>query len=250
MNTKIAIAGAGYVGLAYANMFHDIANIDVFINDPHKGIRELNYTKADCVIICVSTPEAKDGSCDISNVIDVIAQCPNIPILIKSTISLEGWKQINQHFPNSSITFSPEFLRAESASEDLRNADTIMLGGTGVDYWSEIFKPLKHVVVATPEELILIKYFRNSFLATKVSFFNQIYDLCEAIGVDYDAVSNGVAMDKRIGDSHTRVTKERGFGGHCFPKDTSAIVSTARQYNVELSLIEEAISYNNSLKRK
>ena len=105
-------------------------------------------------------------------------------------------------------------------------------------------------LVYKPEELILAKNFRNSFLATKVAFFNQIYDLCEQLGVDYNNVSRAVALDDRIGSSHIEVTEERGFGGHCFPKDTSAIVETALKFNVDLSLIAEAIKYNNKIRKK
>jgi UDPglucose 6-dehydrogenase len=103
---------------------------------------------------------------------------------------------------------------------------------------------------AVPEELILAKYFRNSFLATKVAFFNQIHDLCANTGVEYAAVRHIVADDPRIGHSHTEVTDARGFGGHCFPKDTAAIVHTASLVDVDLSLIKQAISYNRKIRKE
>jgi UDPglucose 6-dehydrogenase len=98
--------------------------------------------------------------------------------------------------------------------------------------------------------LILAKYFRNSFLATKVTFFNQMYDLCNAIGVNYSVVSHLVSVDNRIGRSHTSVTKERGFGGHCFPKDTAAIIKTAELSGIDLGLIKSSIEYNNRIRKK
>jgi UDPglucose 6-dehydrogenase len=100
------------------------------------------------------------------------------------------------------------------------------------------------------EELILIKYFRNSFLATKVSFFNQIYDLCEATGIDYNNVKEGIGMDERIGISHTDVNTMRGYGGHCFPKDVQAILETAKANNVDLSLIEQSQQYNTTVRKE
>ena len=107
------------------------------------------------------------------------------------------------------------------------------------------------VDVAKPEELILVKYFRNSFLATKVSFFNQIFDLCQSMDeVDYNTVRKLITVDERIGDGHSSVTEQRGFGGHCFPKDTQAIANTADKKNVDLSLLKEAIKYNNKIRKE
>jgi UDPglucose 6-dehydrogenase len=100
----------------------------------------------------------------------------------------------------------------------------------------------------TAEELILMKYTVNSFLATKVAFFNQLHDLCEASGVTYDNVQKLVAHDSRIGDSHMEITQERGFGGHCFPKDTSALLDTASRRNTNLSILAEAVAYNEMIR--
>ena len=98
-------------------------------------------------------------------------------------------------------------------------------------------------------ELILTKYFRNSFLATKVAFFNQVYELCQATGANYETVAKHIGNDVRIGHSHTTITDERGFGGHCLPKDTSALIKTAQTHNTQLSILEEAVNYNNTLRK-
>ena len=253
---KIAIAGYGYVGKAVhsaAKRWHQTMVID-------PGYEEFENNKIDDtyegLIICVSTPEADDGSCDMTNVIDVIQTTPKkIPILIKSTISMEGWLQINADFPNHYICFSPEFLRAETALEDFKNQDVmyISLEKSGShEHWEQVFKGClnnRNYVFKNAEELILAKYFRNSFLATKVSFFNQVYDLCKAKDIDFEAVRQVIADDKRIGHGHSMVTEQRGFGGHCFPKDTNAIVETAKNDNVDLTLIEEAIKYNATIRK-
>jgi UDPglucose 6-dehydrogenase len=105
------------------------------------------------------------------------------------------------------------------------------------------------VEIESPAELVAAKAFRNSFLATKVTFFNQIYDYCKAYNLDYDSVSKAVGADMRIGNSHTQITEERGFGGHCFPKDTKAIVRSAQRNNTRLTLIEESINYNNAVRK-
>jgi UDPglucose 6-dehydrogenase len=156
-------------------------------------------------------------------------------------------------YPTHTIAFSPEFLRAASAIEDFANTGNLYIGGDATDFWKNIFVTAFRGLIDiqtqfSPEELILNKYFENSFLATKVAFFNQIYDLCKAANINYDNVSYLVGSDYRIGHSHTVVTNDRGFGGHCFPKDTSAILHTADSLGVNLSILREAVSYNKTIR--
>lgn len=248
---NILIAGYGFVGAAHALSLQTKHNISVY--DPAKNMHNFG-AKPDAVIVCVSTPErpGQDNlSCDINNVVDVIERSPNVPILIKSTISLEGWRTILDTFPNKEITFSPEFLRAEHAMEDFKNQEEVFIGGGNVGFWASILSMSLGVKVTTqnPEELILAKYYRNAYLATKVIFFNQMHDMCNAVGVDPKSVIGLVSADPRIGKSHTTVTEERGFGGHCFPKDTNAILATARKYGAKLSLIREAVMSNVILRK-
>ena len=106
-----------------------------------------------------------------------------------------------------------------------------------------------NIDIAKPKELILAKYARNSFLALKVSYFNQINDLCTKLDVDYDKVRQYTAVDDRIGESHTTITEERGFGGHCFPKDTEAFVTTSKRVDSNLSILEHAIEYNRRIRK-
>ena len=241
---KIGIAGYGFVGRAHYEVLKD--KHDVVISDPALGFNN-SFDDVDAVIVCVSTPQDNDGKCNMSNVFDVINTVPNVPILIKSTISLEGWDMLVDAFFDRNINFSPEFLRAKSAVEDLMNQKLLLVGGFNPIFWADVFNI--SVEVAEPGELILAKYFRNSFLATKVSFFNQVYDLCNAANVEYSAVAHYITEDIRIGDSHTYITTERGFGGHCFSKDTAAILRTAENKSVELSLIKEARIYNDKIRK-
>jgi len=205
------------------------------------------------VIICVNTPQHPSGACNINNVYEVITDTPkDIPILIRSTISLEGWLYLKETFSERSLTYSPEFLRAETAERDFRNTQYMYYAGDDITFWEATFRKVFPKVISVhmqPEELILVKYFRNAFLATKVSFFNQVYDLCQAFGVNYKNVAAGVGQDLRIGASHTDVTSARGWGGHCFPKDTAALLHTAELEGVELSVMQEAINYNNKIRK-
>jgi UDPglucose 6-dehydrogenase len=243
---KITIAGYGFVGKAHEAVLKD--KHDITIVDP--GYPEYSRPipkDTDAVIVCVSTPQRPDGSCHMDNVYEVVEASPDVPILIKSTISVEGWKMLVDTFPTRMLNFSPEFLRAATAVEDLQNMDLMLIGGTSCTFWAKVFGV--DVEVAEPEELILAKYARNSFLALKVAFFNQIYDLCDALDIEYAAVAHYTTMDSRIGDSHSFITEERGFGGHCFPKDTSALIKTAQRDNVELSILKEAVEYNRRIRK-
>ena len=231
------------VGKAHHELLKEQHDIEIY--DPALGYKHLKAP--DAIIVCVSTPSRKDGSCEMKNVYEVIESAADVPILIKSTISVEGWNMLVDAFPNKQLAFSPEFLRAASALEDLQNTSLMLIGGTNTCFWKDVFEV--SVEIAEPEELILAKYARNSFLALKVAYFNQLYDLCDTLDVEYSAVAHYTTMDGRIGDSHTFITDDRGFGGHCFPKDTNALIRTAQRNNVELSILQEAIKYNNLIRK-
>lgn len=250
----IVIAGYGFVGKAYYEVFkhyHKLAIVDPAYNN----IKIHQVDELEAVVCCVSTPPLKDGVCDGKNVLAVIKDTPaDIPILIKSTISLAVWQQIVSQYPDRKIAFSPEFLRAASPVDDLKNISMVILSGSGVSYWRSIYKktfPTAKIHLYSPEEAILIKYFRNSFLATKVSFFNQVQDLCSVTGADFDCVRQGIADDARIGHSHSFVDPEfaKGWGGMCFSKDIAALLKTAEQHNTELSVLSAAVSYNNQIRK-
>ena len=246
----IVIAGYGYVGQAFYDTFKDLEHCEIV--DPKHNKNKISDFDATHVVVAVSTPEAKDGSCDMSNVIDVVKQCkPETAILIKSTISIEGWQKLRKDFPDHRLTFSPEFLRAKTATQDFQATDHIYLAGQWSHSWIGILKKkfpnIQYSIRKTPEELIAAKYFRNSFLATKVAFFNQVYDMCEKMGLNFKQVHEVITDDKRIGRDHSTVTPERGFGGHCLPKDCEAITKTADLADVDLSLIKTVLEYNKKI---
>ena len=249
---KINLYGYGFVGKAHYELLKPNHKINII--DPLYPDLKLENFNCECAIICVSTPAHNNGSCNINNVYDCISQLPNsVPILIKSTISLEGWKAIKEAFPDHCINFSPEFLRASNYLNDIKTLEYMYLSEEQPDFWANMFNHYytnMQFIIAKAEELILVKYFRNSFLATKVNFFNQVYDLCEATGLRYDEVCAGITHDNRIGTSHSEITSNRGFGGHCFPKDISAILHTAKNHNVDLSLIQEACNYNIKIRKE
>lgn len=247
---KITVAGYGFVGKAYSILLESVH--DVIVYDPPKNMTDFGSPEA--VLICVATPQGDDGTCYMGHVFEVMDLINDgVPVLIKSTISLEGWKELLKRYPKHKISFSPEFLRQKSAVLDVLTSNDMLIGGESQGFWQSIFVSAKEslsVIHFTPEELILAKYFRNSFLATKVSFFNQINDLCEKADLDYENVRQAIAFDERIGESHTYVSEEKGFGGHCFPKDTSAILETAKNLGYSLSVLQEAVEYNKRIRRE
>ena len=244
---RIGIAGYGFVGQAQELILKDYH--DIIVSDPAKGhYGDLKH--ADAIIICVATPQREDGSCHMDNVFDVIDKSPDVPILIKSTISVEGWKMLADLGKN--LTFSPEFLRAAHWQTDALENKDYYFGGNSCHYWADLYlRALGPINVSTgnPAELVAGKALRNSYLALKVSFFNQIYDYCKAHDLDYETVRKTIANDDRIGHSHTEVTKERGYGGHCFPKDVRATIKSGQAYNARLTLLEEADAYNSSIRK-
>ena len=246
------IAGYGFVGQAHELLFKNFRR-EIVIHDPPKGkVADFNNTSA--VVVCVPTPQAEDGSCDMSAVYDVVSQCSkDTPIMIKSTISLQGWNELKQTYPDHRLCFSPEFLRATQWMNDIQIMKDVILSGD-TDYWRDQYSynwSQMTIKIVSPEEAIAIKYFRNAYLATKVSFFNEIYDFCSAYDLNFDQVRGGVATDERIGHSHTFVFPDqdvRGFGGMCFPKDTTALRKMAANKNISLNILDAAVKYNNEIK--
>jgi len=248
---KIGIAGYGFVGKAQELIIRNHGKHDILLSDPQLNLTD-DLNRADGVIIAVATPPNDDGSCNVFNVIDVVNSISsNIPILIKSTMSVEGWDLLVKTFPDHQLCFSPEFLREASWRADAF-VDNLYLGGNTI-FWESFFETVLQNVtinIREPRELIAGKAFRNSFLAAKVAFFNQIYDYCQAYGLDYYTVRNTIADDERIGYSHTEITEQRGFGGHCFPKDSMATITSAKRRQLDLSILSEAIEYNNIVRKE
>jgi len=246
------IAGYGFVGKAHELLFKDRRR-EIVIYDPPKGM-EADLQNTSAIVVCVPTPQSEDGTCDMSAVYDVVSKIKETtPVLIKSTISLQGWQELKTRFPQHRLCFSPEFLRAANFMNDVKDLDSVILSGD-TEYWRDQYAynwPNIKIYIVDPEEAIAIKYFRNAFLATKVSFFNEIYDFCKAYGINFDQVHKGVTADNRIGESHSYVWPEegtRGWGGFCFPKDTSALLKMAAEKNINLNTLQAAVDYNTEIR--
>lgn len=254
---KIIVAGYGYVGKAVQAAFgykHEVVIVDPALTD--EDIR--NHFDADCIIICVSTPSTDSGTCNGANVLDVIDQTPiDMPIMIKSTVSPDIVDLLEEKYSKHSIVISPELLRARSSAEDFINQKYVIIGGEDPEcFWQELFTDTlpscKLALKCSMKEASIVKYASNSFLALKTSYFNQLYDVCQSTNTDFDIVRHIMSQDLRIGSDHTMVPGpdgERGWGGHCFPKDTLAYTLWARSIDARQSVLESAISYNNMVRK-
>lgn len=254
---KYIIAGYGFVGKAVANALK--TKHEVVIVDPQYTTNEIKFHHdADGLIICVDTPMNPGGDCYAGNISDVLDHTPVfMPVLIKSTVTPGVAEALEVLYPNHSIVYSPEFLRANSADSDFLNQKYVILGGEDPEcFWHELFQTTlpncKIVFNCTAKEACLVKYAANSFLAIKTSYFNQIYDICEKTGADFDVVRHLLAMDQRIGPDHTMVPGpdgKRGWGGHCFPKDTTAFTQWANVVESPMTLVESVIDYNKKVRK-
>jgi len=251
---NIVIAGYGFVGHAVAAKFSK--HMDITVVDPKLGSETVaDYENVDGVIICVNTPESANSSCDFSNVIAVLETVEsNIPVIIKSAVDVPAVLAIKEKFPNHQITYSPEFLRANTADRDFAAQQFVILGGGDQQFWEKVWTqafPYIEVHLISDIEASIVKYAENSFLALKTTFFNQLYDLCEATGAEFQNVRWSLCRDERIGLDHSLVPGpdgKRGWGGHCFPKDTAAIVKFAQEVGANFTLIEEARKYNSKVR--
>lgn len=253
---KIIIAGYGFVGKAVANSIKD--HYELHIVDPQYTTAEIEHCPdADGIIICVGTPMNALGDCDVSQIRSVLDKTPvEIPVLIKSTVRPDYLNKLVADYPHHNISYSPEFLRAATANEDFANQEFMIIGGNGKELWINLFQQVlpkcKSIYTCSLAEASLAKYTINCFLSVKVSFFNQLFDICQAAHIDYETVKTLVSQDDRIGSSHMQVPGTdgiRGFGGACFPKDTNAFMHYADSLQISHTLVESAIKYNKKLRK-
>jgi UDPglucose 6-dehydrogenase len=254
---RIGIIGLGFVGSAILNSLSD-RFIDLIIIDPDKG-HNSTYTDlagAEAVFVCVPTPRDDTGNCDTSILEDVLDRLHNIRytgvIISKCTAPPNAYQRLNEQYPN--LVHVPEFLTASKAMQDYLNGSFAIIGGSIKAYMNEAERftkisqqNLKTIVHCDIGEAALTKYAINSFLATKVVFMNELRGLAVASGLDYDVIAEMISLDERIGHSHMRVPGPDGtfgFGGHCFPKDTEALLSLSKDLGVTMQVLEAALKKN------
>jgi len=258
---KIGIVGGGFVGNAIKESM-EVFDTELLLVDPSKGYSTTVKDLKECsgVFVCVPSPQGLDGSCDTSILESVLEELNSINytgvIISKCTAPPEVYTQLNEKYPN--LVHAPEFLTAANAVRDYANGQFAFIGGRVQAYRNQAAEIIKvgqrsltsihHCSIA---EAAMAKYTINTFLATKVVWMNELYQLCTKIGVDYKKVVTMAKSDPRIGGSHLTVPgpdASFGFGGACFPKDTAALLKIAEDCGVPLNVLETAVKKNTILR--
>jgi len=221
---------------------------------------------AEVIFIAVGTPSRRgDGHADLSFVYDAVREIaphlePTAVVVTKSTVPVGTGDEIEailrQKRPDAElqVVSNPEFLREGAAIQDFKHPDRIVVGTDDArarSVLNEIYRPLylnaPPIVYVNRRTAELIKYAANAFLATKITFINEIADLCESVGADVQEVARGMGLDNRIGGKFLHAGP--GFGGSCFPKDASALLKTAQDHGVALRIVETVSAVNEQRKR-
>ena len=221
---------------------------------------------AEAVFIAVGTPSRRgDGHADLSFVYDAVREIAPLlsaaaVVITKSTVPVGTGDEIERILrdkrPDADIQVvsNPEFLREGAAIRDFKHPDRIVVGTDDARaraVVAELYRPLylnaSPIFYVNRRTAELIKYAANAFLATKITFINEVADLCEQVGADVNEVARGMGLDNRIGDKFLHAGP--GFGGSCFPKDTTALLKTAQDHGVALRIVEAVASVNEQRKR-
>lgn len=268
---EIAIIGYGYVGKALDNFFND--HYSTVIYDPIHGneypkfsLDKEEINKCKIGVICVPTPQLKDGSVDLSIIEEVIEWLETDLILIKSTIPPKTTEYLKSKYNKQNIVFSPEYIgegkyqvhwwkdKSYPHPLDMKKHNFFIFGGNK-RYTSKIIEFFKPITGPEPQYIQtnsitaeLTKYMENSWIALKVSFCNEFYDIANTFNVDYNELRELFLLDGRVERMHTIVFEnKRGFDGKCIPKDINGIVKASSKEGYEPKLLKNIINFNKGL---
>jgi UDPglucose 6-dehydrogenase len=222
------------------------------------------YRNADIIFIAVGTPELPDGTANLTDLKEVVKSIAmsvekNVIVVIKSTVPVgtnEMMKELMLKYAPHQLTIdivsNPEFLREGSALHDIFNGDRIVIGSESKDATSliqDLYKPFNIPIYTTNSRSAeMIKYASNAFLATKISFINEIAMICEKLDANVEQVAHGMGLDHRIGANFLKAGI--GYGGSCFPKDTTALVKESSLVGLDLKLLKSVIEVNDQQQLK
>ena len=254
-HSRVGIIGLGVVGSAVRGYF-EAQGHRPRLYDPYLALGSMQeINEALVVFVCVPTPYRERSGFDPSAIEEAIALLkPEKTVVIKSTVLPGTTDALQRRHPHHRVLFNPEFLREATAHEDFLSPDRQIVGCTDLSrpVAGEVMSllpraPFMRIVAAAEAEMA--KYVANAFLAIKVSFANEIYDLCTVLGINYEAVRPLVAADARIGPSHLDVFYDgyRGYDGKCLPKDIRSLMELAETAGVSLRLLRAAHDLNQAL---
>ena len=259
----VGIIGQGFVGSAiYEGLknFYEILTYDIDKTKCNSSHAEV-CKESDIIFICIPTPMRLSGECDtrlLESVVDKLQkECSSSgafpTIVIKSTVPPGTTTRIHDN-GYLDVCFSPEFLTEANSYEDFKNQTRIIIGGPGAKKVKSMFRkpfPRIPIVVTKAVTAEMVKYFTNCFLASKVIFANEMYEICQESHIDYDKICEYALYDDRIGKSHLAVPGpdgDLGFGGHCFPKDLAAMIFFGEQLGLETRFLKAVVKNNNKIR--
>lgn len=266
---EIGIVGQGFVGSAVREGMQNYFKVFAFDKDPNKFSSAASIfnvvENTELTFLCVPTPMRKSGECDLNILnaaLDEISKSAtalnkkNYIVVIKSTIPPGTTDQLSSIYANLEIVFNPEFLTEANAVDDYKNQNRIVIGGDrpGTTKVKQVFSkafPKVPIIKTSATIAEMIKYVTNTFLALKVSYANEMYQICQGLGIDYDKVIEYARYDERLGNSHWSVPGpdgDFGFGGHCFPKDIAALQHLAGTMKIDTTILNAAIDKNTSVR--
>ena len=258
MKDSIGIIGQGFVGTAVREGLKKVFNIetyDKFKESTCNSVEEL-CSRVKIIFVCLPTPMRRDGTCDLSivqgTILEIDKHSSKHVAVIKSTVPPGTTAKLNLECNDLQVVFNPEFLTEANYIDDFKNQTRIIIGGPrpGSTLVKNLYRKAfyKTPIIKTGSDTAeMVKYFLNCFLATKVSFANEMKDICDQVGIDYDKVVEYALYDNRIGQTHFSTPGpdgKRGFGGSCFPKDINAMISFAKQNGVDPMVLMASWSKN------
>ena len=263
---RLGIVGHGFVGSAVDYAFtHPM--VETKIADPKYGttVDDLLDYDADCVFVCAPTPMGSNHVVDASIVEDVVTKLihsTDALVVVKSTVTPDVLDRLIDGMTEEAqerFVYNPEFLTEKSAQEQFVDAKFHVFGGTeeATEELAQIYEEFSSCTTRefykmSAQEASFVKYGINTYLATKVTFFNELYDLVNANNCNFNKITRAMGADSRVGISHTRVPGydgKRGFGGACFPKDIAAFMKFSETHVYDMGLIRETIKVNNSYRK-
>jgi UDPglucose 6-dehydrogenase len=255
---EIPVFEPGLGAIVRSNVKAGRLSFSTVVEEPVRG--------AEAVFIAVGTPSRRgDGHADLSYVFEAAREIASAlkgftVVITKSTVPVGTGDEVEriirevQPYADFAVVSNPEFLREGSAIHDFKHPDRIVIGtqeDRAKHVISEIYRPLSlnqaPILFTSRRTAELVKYAANAFLATKITFINEIADLCERVGADVQEVARGIGLDNRIGAKFLHAGP--GFGGSCFPKDLRALIKTAQDNDVPLRILEQVAAVNETRKR-
>jgi UDPglucose 6-dehydrogenase len=263
LKPKAAIIGYGYVGKAVHEFLAH--SYDTVIYDPPQGHDDKEAANAcDFAVVCVPTPMQPGGAVDLSYIEETILWLRTPLIIIKSTVPPGTTATLKS---GSLICFSPEYIGEGNYPvpywqniphpTEMRYHSFHIFGGVkeatnaAIEYWKRAAGPFAKFYECDSTTAELVKYSENSWIATKVTYVNELYDIAETFGVDFNELRELWLLDERVGRSHTLVYKgRRGFDGKCIPKDTNGIVAAAKAKGYTPELLQSVLKVNEKFNKK